>query len=462
MRARAISGGALAAVAALALFVPSASAATGTIKGTVAGPGTPDAGAGVTAIRAVNAETGVIGAADYTAGKRDRWKLSVKPGPYAVGLAAVPFEGGKVVDRLLAFGGVKAGETEKLKLKVKRKRRPRDAGPRAAARGASGFGDVTVPYPAIWVKAWNVQSEDPDFRVLAKGMDDMLATDLAAIVGTAECPGAIVEREHIRDVIDEINRQQLPAFDQSTAVRPGRLVRDNASLSGNLVQSGDTLTLTATYTDRRPGRNRTMTVSVTGPANDIFGLEQRLVEKLRPVICPAPIKHIEGTFNASISYGSVLTYTGNVAFDRIGPALFDGAEGTFLVTGGQYTITLSGLDLTGATGCQQSGSKQFEIGANSGSIDVFGTEPEHLDPYSYRLSVASVTPYNAMDITLHGCPPGAESYEGHVWSNYPIGGLSLNPPDTYISQDGIDFSGSHTETQGSATLAQSWSFTGTP
>jgi hypothetical protein len=463
MRARAITVGALASMGALALLAAPATAATGTLKGTVVGPGTPDAGEGLTAIRAVNAETGAVGGADFTGGKRDRWKLSVSPGPYAVGLATVPFGGGKAVNRLVAFGGVKAGETEKLKLKVKRKRRGRVASAaRTAARGASGFGDVSVSHPAIWVKEWTIQAEDPDFGVMSRGLMDMVTTDLVAFLGTADCPGVVVERARIQDLLAEIRRQQLPAFDPSTAVRRGRLIRDNATVSGTLVQSGDSMTLSATYTDRRPGRNRTKTVSVQGSADDIFGLEQRLIEKLRQVICPAPIKHIEGTFDTSFAYGPVLTYTGNVKFDRVGPALFDGAEGVFAVVGGQYTLTVSGLDLTGATGCQQSGSKQFEIPANSGSISVTGTEPEHLEPYTYTLGVSTISPFNTMDITLHSCPPGAESYEGHVWSNYPAGGLSLNPPDTYVSDDGITFAGSHAETQGIATLTESWSLTGSP
>jgi hypothetical protein len=158
----------------------------------------------------------------------------------------------------------------------------------------------------------------------------------------------------------------------------------------------------------------------------------------------------------------VVSTAGTVEFDRFGPALSDGAEGTFNVTGGQYTVTLSGLDITGSTGCQQRGSKRFAIPPNSGGLTAFGTGPTRLEPYTYTLGVNALSPANTMDVTLHSCPPGAESYEGHVWSNYPVGGVSLNPPATYVSDDGITFSGSHTENQGPATLSQSWSLTGSP
>ena len=464
MRARAVSVGVLASMVGLALLAPSAPAAPGTIKGTVAGPGTPDAGEGITAIRAVNAETGAIGDTDHTARRKDRWKLRVKPGPYAVGLATISFSGEESIDRLLAFGGVSSREKENVKLKLKRQSRAHAVArtPRRAARGLSGIGDVSVPHPAIWVKHWDIQSSNPDMQVLSKGLSDMLLTDLVAFLGTAECPGAVVERSRIQEVIGEINLQQIPAFDRNTAVRPGRLIRDNATVSGTLVESGDNVTLTATYTDHRPGHQRSETVSVQGPGASIFELEQLLAEKLRAVICPEPIRHIEGIFNMSFDYGPVLTYAGNVKFDRFGPALFDGADGHYSVTTGQYTITASGRDLTGATGCQQSGSKQFAIPANSGSISVTGTEPEYLEPYTYGFVIAAPSPGNTMDITLHGCPPGAEEYEGHVWSDFPVGGLDLSPPGEYVSDDGIEYSDSHTETQGSATITQSWSFTGTP
>ena len=270
----------------------------------------------------------------------------------------------------------------------------------------------------------------------------------------------VVERARIQEVINEINLQQLPAFDPTTRGR-GRLIRDNATISGTLVESGGNVTLTATYTDHRPGHSRSETVSVQGSGGSIFALEQLLAEKLRDVICPEPITHIEGIFNASIDDGPVLTYAGNVEFDRFGPALFEGAEGSYTVTTGQYTITLSGRDLTGATGCQQSGSKQFAIPANSGSISVTGTEPEHSEPYTYGFVISALSPDNTMDITLHSCPPGAEDYEEHVWSNYPVG-LDVSPPGTHVSDDGIEYADSHTETQGAATFTESWSFMGTP
>ena len=167
----------------------------------------------------------------------------------------------------------------------------------------------------------------------------------------------------------------------------------------------------------------------------------RAVEKIRPR--PRPRRH------------------GNVTFTRFTPAIFGGATGSYNVSSGEYTLTASGLDVTGATACQQSGSKQFTIPTGSGSIDVFSNEPTYLEPYEYSFSVVAVAPSDTMDITLHSCPPGAEDYEGHVWDDFPVGGLDLSPGSTYISADGITYAGSHSESFGAASLEQNWSFTGT-
>ena len=313
----------LVALAACCLVPAGASAADATVKGTFAGPGLPDAGEGVTSVRAVNAATGVVGGTDYTSGKRDRWRLVVAPGPYALAAATVPFGGGKQVDRLVAFVGARSGDAETLKLKLKRKRKGHHPhlGPVGAARVAEGFGDVDVDYPAIWVHQFEVQSSNPELQVLRKGMAEMVLTDLSAAVGTETCPGAIVERERIQDVLNEHALSRLPGFDPSTAVRPGRLIRDNASVTGTVAESGGHAVITATYTDRRPGHARTKTVTVQGPAADIFGLEQQLAQKLIEVICSDGLPDIyTGSFDGrSADSEMTRTWSGTVTYQQVKP-----------------------------------------------------------------------------------------------------------------------------------------------
>ena len=437
-------------------FAPVASGAPATLKGTVIGPTLPDRGDGIASIQAIEAKTGAIRGADFTGGKRDRWLLKVSPGAYVLGAATVPFAGGKVVDRLVAFTRARSGRTTKLKLKMKRgNRRPGTAGRPAAGRVADGFGDVDVGYPAIWVKQWDIQSPDPDRGVLRKGMADMLITDLVAGFARERCAAIVVERDRIEDVLNEQRLQQLPGFDPSTAVPQGRLIRDNASVTGTLTETGGQVTMTATYSDRRIGRTRT--VSVQGPGEALFELEQELAEKLVKVICEAG--DIAGPFDQRIdALGSIFTYSGNVTFTRSTPAVLPGANGFYDVSSGQYTVTASGRDVSGATACRQSGSKQFAIPPGSGTISVFSTQPDQLEPYEYSFSILAGGPSDTMDITLSGCPPGAEDYEGHVWEDWPVGILDVSTDQTYISEDGIDFSDTYSESAGGASLEQSWSF----
>lgn len=366
----------IACVASLGPLSASASATPATIRGTVAGPGTPAAGEGVTAIRAVNAKTGAIGGADYTAGRRNRWSLRVTPGKYVLGAATVPFGGGKSVGRLLAFAAARSGKTEKVKLKLKRKRKRRhhDAPTaRSHARVAEGFGDVDVDYPAIWVKQFDVRSQDPGLGVLRNGMAQMLITDLLAGFAERDCDAAIVERDRIQDVINEQRLQQLPGFDQGTAVRRGKLVRDNASVTGTITESGGQVRITAQYDDRRTGRTRS--VSVEGAAASIFELEQELAKKLLDAICGGLPDAYAGTFNGSlVDPETTIDFSGNVTYERVkapDPFAADCAAtgiACFNSIGGSATWRVS--TTPGAT-CSYSASPQtVAIPAGTGTITV--------------------------------------------------------------------------------------------
>ena len=375
-----VSGAALTAIPAAALAAPA------TVKGTFAGPGLPDAGDGVTGVRAVNVETGVVGAADYTAGKRDRWRLALEPGPYALAAATVPFGGGKQVDRLVAFVGARSGDTETLKLRLKPKRpgHQRSAHARAAPRVAEGFGDVTVPYPAIWVKQFDVQSSNPELQLLRKGMAEMLVTDLSAALGTPDCPGVIVERERIQDVLNEHRLQQLPGFDQSTTVQRGRLTRDNASVTGSISESGGHAVISATYTDRRPGHSRTKTVAVQGPTVNIFDLEQQLAQKLIEAICSDGLPdRYSGTFSgASVNPETTTSWNGTVTWERLKPPDPQGADcdgrgvACYGVVGGSVTWQVSSSP--GAQCVNQSAAKTVSLPGAAGPgvlyVDASGSE----------------------------------------------------------------------------------------
>lgn len=366
----------LVAVAALGVIPATSSAAPASIKGTFAGPGLPDAGEGVTGVRAVNVETGDIGGADFTGGRRDSWKIELEPGPYALAATTVPFAGGKQVDRLVAFVGAHSGDRETLKLRLKPKRRDRLGGQRRAARGGSGIGDVTVPHPAIWVKQFDVQSSSPELQVLRKGMASMLVTDLVAALGTEACPGVIVERDRIQDVLNEQRLQQLPYFDQNTTIHRGRLIRDNASVTGSINESGGQAVISATYTDRRPGHARTKTVAVQGPTANIFDLEQQLAQKLIEVICSDGLPDTyTGSFQGrSADSEMTRTWSGTVTYERVKPPEPRAAQcagagiACYDVVSGSVTWQVS--TSPGAFCTYQTPSTTTSIPAGSGGLNV--------------------------------------------------------------------------------------------
>jgi hypothetical protein len=127
---------------------------------------------------------------------------------------------------------------------------------------------VSVDYPVIWVHKWSV-GNDALIKIMEKGMQGMVITDLAAVVGTPSCKGAISAGDNLADVLGGIKLQQSKYFDQSTRLTTAHLLRPNASVTGTMSRANGQLTVTAAYQDNH---GRSGTVSVTGPEADLFGL----------------------------------------------------------------------------------------------------------------------------------------------------------------------------------------------
>ena len=440
-----------------------ASAADATVKGTFAGPGLPDAGEGVTGVRAVNAETGALGAADYTAGKRDSWRLGLEPGPYALAAATVPFGGGKQVDRLVAFVGARSGDLETLKLRLKPKRSGHQRSARAAPRVAEGFGDVTVPYPAIWVKQFDVQSSDPEMQLLRRGMAEMVLTDLSAALGTPDCPGVIVERERIQDVLNEQRLSRLPGFDPSTAIRPGRLVRDNASVTGSISESGGHAVISATYTDRRPGHSRTRTVAVQGPTVNIFELEQQLAQKLIEVICSDGLPDIyTGSFDGrSADSEMTRTWSGTVTYERVKPpdpqAGYCASAGTACYDVAQGSVTWQVSTSPGAMCTYQTPSQTDSIGPGYGAIAV---EASGSDQPGYGGGLTA-NAYAPGTIQCGSSEPGSAplALQDCCWAT-PAQSDPGSPWTVFAQNGGWILQGTRTGSGGGTAFSYSWNLTG--
>lgn len=168
------------------------------------------------------------------------------------------------------------------------------------------------------------------------------------------------------------------------------------------------------------------------------------------------ISKIAGTFDQTTDFmGSILKWSGNAVFERVGPPVAGGANGTFKLSSGLYTVTASGNgNFLGAPVCSMSGSDQFAV-STMNFFSATGTPPELVEPYEYSFGLGSID-VPVMDVTLFACPPEAAGLEG----THPLP-VALSLTGLGTSADGIDFSGSSSESGGGVSLEGSWSFKGT-
>ena len=173
-----------------------------------------------------------------------------------------------------------------------------------------------------------------------------------------------------------------------------------------------------------------------------------------------PVNRIAGSIGGTQnSHGSIINWSGAATFVRAAPG-GGGADGYFTLQSSQYTAIASGRDGSGATACQQSGTKTVTGG--SGDLQVTGDPPFYGPPYTYTGGSFGPLPESqVMRVTLHDCPPGAEDWEGEEIDV----SMAFAPFDTRggrVSADGRAFAGSVTETSGQFTVTWDWDLTGSP
>lgn len=179
------------------------------------------------------------------------------------------------------------------------------------------------------------------------------------------------------------------------------------------------------------------------------------------------IDRIEGTFGGelagatSLGTPSVQKWSGNVAFDRLTPPDGGPATGIYLLSSGAASINLSGIEMSGATGCLQSGSAQAPLLA--GILEVRGTGPEGAPPYAYDLSLS----FDAIAVkgTRHTCPKSAQE-QGYEGTQFEAGALWRLNVKGQSSSDGLAYSGAVKETVGFppflSTFEEDWSLHAQP
>jgi hypothetical protein len=167
---------------------------------------------------------------------------------------------------------------------------------------------------------------------------------------------------------------------------------------------------------------------------------------------------IEGSFGGEFSAEtalkepSVQKWTGVVKFNRLVAGEGGGPNGLYSVVSGNVSISISGIESSGITGCHQSGSAQGPL--PGGSMTVTGTGPDHGPPYEYEITLSM--PFMAIHATrVAPCPEAAqkEGYEGSPFDAVPAWKLSVSGQE---SGDGVTFTGTEDESFGGLTYVQNW------
>lgn len=143
--------------------------------------------------------------------------------------------------------------------------------------GATAASHRDAPLPEIKnvaVLDFENRSGQTKFDHLGKGLASMLATDLHGVPGVR-----LVEREQLREVINELNLQQTQHFDSATASRIGQLLGAQYLVLGDLSAVDPRLRI-----DTRVVRVETSEIvkaaQVTGREDRFFEMQQKLADEL--------------------------------------------------------------------------------------------------------------------------------------------------------------------------------------
>ena len=468
---------ALVAAVCTSLAPAAAGAAPATLKGKLTGATLPAPGKGVSTVRAIDVDSTVVVAADH-AGRRGGFSLRVPPGRYGLLATVLPLDGPKAIEKVVGRVRLKSGARRSVKLAVKKKAKHRKRGRKRRRRaGASAvpdaFGDVAVSHPAIAVRPF--VAADPAYQYLGKGLMDMLITDLgAAVSGPCRQKVVFVERARIDSVLDEIAQSQGPAFDPRSRPRPGRIIIDNAKITGTLLRVNGVFTTTAAYTDLRTGATATFTE--TSP--DFFEMERRLAERLARHLCEPPAEPpvvpplvapaaYEGTFSGFLDdraggAGHIpldVTWTGGTLrfANRQAAGIPFPDDGTF-----QYSVVSGSATVTvryrrGAMGgCDFDGTEAVDFGPVLGQASgALVTYPGNGPPY--RLTVG-FPPMSSVTYTKSNCSPGSEPEEGQT-GDWPLYGFEAAAPDDVQMGSAGSIAGSvHEANPGLPAYDFTWSF----
>ena len=133
---------------------------------------------------------------------------------------------------------------------------------------------AAVPRRTVAILEFDNHTGNAEYDALGKGIASMMISDLSVVKEIQ-----LLERERVRDLIQEVDRQQTKYFDASTAVRVGRMVGAQYIVTGAFAALRPNMRI-----DTRVVRVETgeivKTAQVTGDQDRFFELEQALAAKL--------------------------------------------------------------------------------------------------------------------------------------------------------------------------------------
>lgn len=145
--------------------------------------------------------------------------------------------------------------------------------------------------PTVAVLYFGYSGENPEMKVLKKGLAQMLITDLSGF-------GAVklVERDRLQEITDELQMGQTDKFDSATVAKISKLVGAHYLVLGNYFDLKNTLVVDAKVVNVETG---TILGSRrgTGSTEDFLAIEQKLAQDLNQVlegITSASLEKAEG------------------------------------------------------------------------------------------------------------------------------------------------------------------------
>lgn len=440
MRARTAIAVLAAALLVLGVGASQVSAKPATVSGRVPGGAPKVGGHAASSVAAVNPAT-----ARYLGVKSlppsGRYRFRVPPGPLLV-LARVARQTGKPKISSSRIAKVKSGQRKRVRVTRKRPRlrRRRSAG----AHVAQG----------ITVDLVKVSSYGSTFTNGTPGADE---TALEALMGSvvfeagqrAPCDVEMyVDRQSpdFRAIEAEVALQQSPLVDPSTRVVPrynDPRYQPTVRIQAHLTLGSDGSAVTGQVVARERNGN-VHARSVAGTWGQFLDLDPdpltRALDDIFKELCGAGLSEISGTFSGSSTISSRTNYrwNGSVVFKRLVENV-PGAFGSYLVNSGLVTYIASGLSPT--ADCQVSGTTQINLPPGGGSIGVFGSPPNGLEPYTYSINVPAPFP-GSMDVTWSSCSdPSANG----TTETISLGGSPLDTGQSQqVSEHGLIYKGSYT------------------